>query len=70
MNRLRGNHHINKYKTDPFCKFIKDIIPRDEVYNKIMDHSKKTVIKDVRLYNKMCNENEEKYKENFIKCLF
>jgi hypothetical protein len=74
INTTRGNRHINMYtKTKEgklFCEFIKDIIPTDEIYDTIVSHSKHPIIKNVELYNKMCAENELKYKQNFIDLLF
>jgi hypothetical protein len=74
MNSSRSNRHINEYKKnkdyETFCGFIKDIIPDDETYNNIVSHDKKPTIINNELYNKMCQENEEKYKKNFIDCLF
>jgi hypothetical protein len=75
INSSRGNKHINEYyKTDSgksFCKFIEDIIPENSIYNELISHDdKKPKIKNNELYNKICQENEKKYKNNFIKCLF
>jgi hypothetical protein len=74
INSSRGNKHINEYsKTkngELFCEFIKEIIPKSNIYNNIISHEKKPRIKSNKLYNKMCEENEEKYKQNFISCLF
>jgi len=74
INSSRGNRHINEYyKTkngESFCEFIKDIIPEINIYNKIVSHEKKPIIINNELYNTMCKENELKYKQNFIDCLF
>lgn len=74
INSSRGNKHINEYnKTkngESFCEFIKEIIPKGKVYDNIVSHEKKPIIKSIELYNNMCRENEEKYKQNFIDCLF
>ncbi len=74
MNSSRGNKHIDCYSTSKdgkqFCNFISDIIPRPEIYNGIITHHKKPFIKDNELYNTMCDTNEERYKQNFIDCLF
>lgn len=75
INSSRGNKHINEYyKTKDgksFCGFIKEIIPRSNVYDDIISHEeKRPMIKNNDLYNIMCKENEEKYKQNFIDCLF
>jgi hypothetical protein len=74
INSSRGNKHINEYfKTkngESFCEFIKEIIPKSNVYDNIVSHEKKPIIKNNELYNHMCTENEEKYKQNLIDCLF
>jgi len=74
MNSSRGNRHISEYSRtkngETFCKFIRDIIPGSEVYDKIVSHERKPTIINNELYNNMCNENEEKYKQNFIGQLF
>jgi hypothetical protein len=75
VNSSRGNKHINEYhKTNNgllFCKFIKDIIPEINVYDNIISHEEKRPrIKSNELYNNMCKDNEQKYQQNFIKCLF
>jgi hypothetical protein len=74
INTSRNNRHISEYyknnSGESFCGFIKDIIPSIDVYNKIVSHDKKPMIIDNELYNKLCEENEENYKQNFISCLF
>jgi hypothetical protein len=74
INSSRGNRSINEYyKTksgESFCEFIKDIVPKIDIYDKIVSHNKKPIIINNDLYNNMCEENEEKYKQNFIDCLF
>lgn len=74
INSSRGNKHISEYyKTkngESFCEFIKEIIPKINVYNNIVFHEKKPIIISNELYNNMCKKNEEKYKQNFIDCLF
>ena len=74
INSSRGNRHINEYnKTKDgniFCEFIKEIIPNNNVYDNIVSSEKKPRIINNELYNNMCRENEEKYKQNFIHCLF
>jgi len=74
VNCSRGNKHINEYtKTkdgESFRKFIKEIIPKCDVYDKIISHEKKPIIISNKLYNDMCEENEKKYKQNCIDCLF
>lgn len=73
MNNQRLNKHISSYRKDgnKFCEFIKDIIPNDNIYDKIINHEKKKPkIINNKKYNEMCKNNENTYKENFIKCLF
>jgi hypothetical protein len=74
INASRSNRHIIEYyKTkngESFCEFIKDIIPKIDVYDKIISHNKTPTIINNELYNNMCNANEEMYKQNFIGCLF
>ena len=74
INSQRGNKHINSYKKtkegNDFCEFIKDIIPDDVVYDNIIRHDRKPTIENNVKYNEMCENNEKKYKENFINCLF
>jgi len=75
MNCSRGNKHINSYRKceewEEFYNIIKDIIPDDQQYNEIVVYNNKIpFIKDNVLYNDLCKSNEEKYKINFIKCLF
>ena len=74
INSSRGNKHINEYsKTkngESFCEFIKDIIPKSNLYDNIVFHEKKPIIQSNELYNNMCKQNEETYTQNFIDCLF
>lgn len=74
MNTLRSNKHINVYNKDSdskaFCKFINDIIPRNDIYNAIISHERKPTIINNELYNNRCAENEENYKQNLLTCLF
>ena len=74
MNSKRGNKHINLYKKNDegtkFCNFIKDIIPSNNEYENIITYDRKPIIKNNNLYNKMCSNNEEMYRKNFIDCLF
>jgi hypothetical protein len=72
MNTSRSNKHIKEYKNNDFCKFITNIIPDDEIYDKIILHNKNkrpTIINN-ELYNQFCHKNEEEYKQNFLNCLF
>ena len=54
-----------------FLKFIKDIIPKYTDYDKIINHdNNKPSIINNKLYEIMCQKNENIYTENFIKCLY
>ena len=75
INNSRGNKHINEYSKTiegkQFCEFIKDIIPKYNIYEKIISHKKKKpFIMNNNLYNNMCDINEGTYKQNFIDCIF
>ena len=74
INFSRGNKHIKYYyNTDEgknFFKFIENIIPKNNVYNNIIEHDKRPKIKNNKEFNKMCKNNEKIYKENIINCLF
>jgi hypothetical protein len=74
INSSRGNKHISEYSNadggEKFIKFIKKIIPQHDIYNNIISHDKKPRIKSNKLYNNMCEKNEEEYRQNFINCLF
>jgi len=80
MNSSRGNKHIDEYSKTAdgkdFCKFIIDIIPESNEYDKIVAYNKNKknksapVIINNELYNNMCAKNEETYKQNFIDCMF
>ena len=74
INNLRSNKHISEYyKTDigrTFFSYIKEIIPEIHEYEMIVSHEKKPIIKNNGLYDNMCKENEKKYQQNLIDCLF
>lgn len=74
INCSRGNKHITHYKKtregEDFCKYIKDIIPFHE-YDNVISHSDgKPIILNNDLFNIVCDANEKKYNESFIKSLF
>jgi hypothetical protein len=72
LNKGRSNSHIDYYeKTDStFVSLLKNI-PNKATYDTIVNHdSRKPKIINVENYNKMCEENEKKYLENFIKQCF
>ena len=72
LNSGRKNNHINYYsKNKP--KFVKllDVIPSNKDYDAIMNHDKKRIfIKNIKKYNEMCEKNEKKYLDNFLKEIF
>ena len=70
MNCSRNNRHISEYNSKAFCNFIRDIVPSNEEYDKIVCHNRKPKIIDNELYNAMCVKNEELYKRNFIGLLW
>ena len=74
INNIRSNKHICEYyKTEhgrTFFTYIKDIIPEINEYDLIVSHEKKPMIISNDLYDKMCKENEKKYQQNLIDCLF
>lgn len=74
INSSRGNKHINQYEKTTegkeFITFIKDIIPSHSNYDNIVIFDRKPTIKNIELYNEMCNKNENIYKDCFIKSLF
>jgi hypothetical protein len=52
-------------------KFINDMIPSTGTYDSIISHDdKKPKITSIDAYNKFCEDNENRYLENFIKCLY
>ena len=75
INYQRGNKHIATYNNTEegkeFFRFIKDIIPINEVYDNIIKHNnRKPIIVNNEKYNEMCEKNEKIYKETIINCLF
>ena len=74
INISRGNRHISKYielDKHGFIKFINDMIPSTGTYDSIISHDdKKPKITSIDAYNKFCEDNENRYLENFIKCLY
>ena len=74
LNCKRNNKHISeyeKYDEDNFISFIKEIIPSNDIYNKIISYeSKRPNIYDDKLYNELCDNNEKIYVDNCIKYLF
>jgi hypothetical protein len=74
INNKRNNKHISEYNKHEKCDFIhflKDIIPKNEVYDKIVFHdSKNPHMIDANLYNKLCKKNEEILLNNFLFYIF
>ena len=75
INCQRGNRHINLYRNTKigkdFFEFIKDIIPNDTDYDKIIKYSdRKASVIDNNKYNILCKKNETIYLENLVSCLF
>jgi hypothetical protein len=74
INNKRSNNHITKYVEldEPynFIKFI-DVIPNKNLYDNIISHSERIpkIFNRVN-YNENCNNNEKKYLENLLHCLF
>lgn len=80
INCSRGAKHISWYKKnqefESFINSMDKVIPF-ETYDSIITHEKnsqnqdsKPIIKDIDLFNKVCNENETKYIENMINTLY
>jgi hypothetical protein len=72
LNKGRGNGHIEYYeKTNSSYVSLLKNIPNKEKYDKIVNHDTRTPnIINVENYNKLCEENEKKYLENFINQCF
>jgi hypothetical protein len=74
LNNKRNNKHISQYKKsdlDNFVKYIDNIIPSFDYYDKIINHDdRKPKITNCIEYNNFCNKNKNTYVNNFIKCLF
>ena len=72
LNRGRSNSHIDYYEKNDstFVSLLKNI-PNKEKYDTIVNHdTRKPKIINVENYNKMCEENEKRYLENFINQCF
>ena len=75
INCSRGNKHIERYLRhyeSNFTNFISDIIPNKHTYDQIIIHGENNVPKIINnnKYNKLCDNNEEKYINNFIEQIF
>ena len=74
-NLERSNKHIIYYNTckeKEFFDYIKDIMPQVEVYDQTIIHKEKNKLNifDNQIYNQICVQNEKKYLDNFIDCLY
>ena len=61
INSSRGNKHITEYyknkNGETFCEFIKEIIPKIDVYDNIIFHDKKpTIISNELSINGLSND--------------
>lgn len=78
LNKKRGNRHIKSYLNIEkdlnieFIKYLDDIIPNDNIYDNIIDHSdkKKPKIINNDNFNTLCIQNENKLKKEVITYLF
>jgi hypothetical protein len=77
INKQRGNKHISEYnqiekqKKIEFIKFLNKIIPSIEVYDSIVSHKeRKPMIINNEIYNNLCSQNEDNFKNGFIHYLF
>lgn len=74
LNSLRSNKHISEYKKYDnygFLPYVSDIIPDNNMYDEIMNHSEdKPYIESSSNYNILCDKNEKIYRETIIKHLF
>ena len=71
MNGKRGNRHIAGYLQDPFISFIKDMFPTIDKYDGMVSHANRTsAVLSNKEYNGFCQSNEQRYLDNFIKCVY
>jgi hypothetical protein len=74
LNAKRSNKHISEYnKHDEmrFIGFIHDIIPSNDLYDRVVNHMKtKPVIMEIDEFDSMCTRNEEIYRDTFLEYLF
>jgi len=76
VNSSRGNKHINKYYQSStgkdFSKFIGDIIPTYDEYDKIINHGATPTpfIFNNDLFDILCKKNESTYIKYLVDCLF
>jgi hypothetical protein len=82
INCSRQSKHISHYKEkfpefESFLNSMSKLIPSFDTYNSIINHEKnsqnqysKPFIKDIELFNNVCDENENKYIENMISILY
>jgi hypothetical protein len=71
MNGKRGNRHLAVYIQDPFISFIKDMFPTIQKYDGMVSHANRTsAVLSNKEYDSFCAGNEQRYLDNFIKCLY
>ena len=77
INLKRGNKHIKEYNTIEqteridVMKFLGDIVPTHESYDKIVSHDKSTPnIINTDEFNNFCIENEKTYENCYLDYLF
>jgi hypothetical protein len=74
LNAKRSNKHISEYnKHDEmrFIGFIHDIIPSNDLYDRVVNHMKtKPVIMEIDEFDNMCTRNEDIYRDTFLEYLF
>ena len=72
INRGRSNNHIKKYyeiekeHNIDFMKYIRPVIPSNEIYDTIAFHDTKSHIINPEEYNKFCESNEQIYIDNML----
>jgi hypothetical protein len=74
LNRKRGTKPISYYKEEEpykYIQYIEEMIPSVEMYDQIVSHAKhqQSIISN-ELYDKFCEENEKRYIDNFMICMF
>ena len=74
LNRKRGTKPISYYKEEEpykYIQYIEEMIPSVEMYDETVSHAKhqQSIISN-ELYDKFCEENEKRYIDNFMICMF
>jgi hypothetical protein len=74
INGKRNNKHISEYKKYDkygFIPYVSDVIPNNDIYDKIITHeNKKPEIMNAKEFNDLCQKNEQIYKTTFLNYLF